>query len=151
MLFFLIKSNIKPTWSVRVGLFRHFKEGNMKEKIEISKDIFDVSHRLKKIDRDYCLVYDRDKKVYEVYIGNLFCFKIGKNLDNLALKKAYLTHIRNKKKLLEKIEQDNMLLRQKELEQVKNKAKFDLKNMIDFASKTGKNENFSNINLTKWF
>ncbi len=123
----------------------------MKGIIKIVGDIFDISHRLKKIDRDYDLVFNKNKKIYEVYIKDDFCFKIGETLDNLALKKACITHIRHKNMLLENMAQDNLLLEQKEIENTKNKAKFDLKNMIDYASKTGKNENFNNINLTKWF
>ena len=123
----------------------------MKGKIKLTRDFFNISQRLKKIDREYDLVFDKERKIFEVYIGKVFCFKIGEKLDNLVLKKAYETHIRNKKILLEKIEKDNMLLEKKEKEQTINKAKFDFKNMIEFASKTGKDENFYNINLTKWF
>lgn len=121
------------------------------KKNKIINDFYNISNRIKKIDRLYEIVYNRDKKCFEVYINNDFCFKIGEKLNNLALKKAYETHIRRKNAILEQMERENERLKQIEDENVTRKAKFDLKNMIDFASKTGKNENFYNINLTKWF
>ncbi len=121
------------------------------KKYGINNDLYNISNRLKNVDRQYKIVYNRDKKCFEVYINDDFCFKIGEKLNNLALKKAYETHIRRKGTILEKMERENAYLKKLEEENVAKKAKFDLKNMIDYASKTGKNENFYNINSTKWF
>ncbi|HEY8443798.1 MAG TPA: hypothetical protein VIL24_03260 [Clostridia bacterium] len=49
-------------------------------KIRIEKDLYDIADRLKAIDSGYFVVYDTERKKYEVHntnnIGNTYCLTV---------------------------------------------------------------------------
>ena len=123
----------------------------MVKKIEIKQDLFDIAKRLKQIDASYKVYYNYSKKHYKVYSFGSYCMTIGTKLNNLALKKAFKTHIRNKNKIFKTIERDNEKLRKKEEDAILDKAKYQLTSRINFAEKMGGDISFCDVDKTKWF
>lgn len=123
----------------------------MIKRVEIKHDLFDIVKRLKAIEDSYRVYYNYIKKQFEVYSYNNYCLTIGTKLNNLALKKAFYTHIRNKNRIFKDIERDNDKLRKKEEDEIVNKAKYQLSTRIDYADKKGGDISFCDIDKTKWF
>ena len=116
----------------------------------IKHDLYNITNRIKKVDKNYQIYFDKTKKVYEVFCGSVFSFMIGKRLDKSAIDKAYKTHIRNAKKIFSFIKENNSKLRQKEEETIAMHAKTTLNDYLNYADKKGKDVSFDNINQTRW-
>ena len=81
-------------------------------KIKICDDVYDISKRIKKIDRDYYVVYDTSKSKFEVHnssqIGSSYCLTLPFNeLDERVLKYVRKTQSANIDEILNDIENDN--------------------------------------------
>lgn len=114
----------------------------------ITNDLFNISSRLKKIEREYAIFYHKNN--YYAKFKNQFAFSIGTKLDCLALKRALYTHIRRKKSILLEVSQNNKKFKEKEELELKNKNIFDLKQKLVFADKRGGVVNFEKANTTRW-
>lgn len=126
----------------------------MKIKI-IKNDLFNISDRLKKIDKNYFVVFNLTHKRYEVHSkaqkGSSLCFVVDKPyLTCEVLTKAHNTSVRNSKKLLSEIINNNKKLQEKSEEYLKEKSEFYLKNYILYADKKGCDCSFENANKTLW-
>lgn len=88
-------------------------------KIEIKNDLFDITNRLKQIDKDYFVLYNTNKKVFELHVKNqafnsyslTFPFS---SLDERALTFALKTRVENKEKLIKEMEEENKRLEKQE-------------------------------------
>ena len=83
--------------------------------IKINYDVYDISRRIKKIDRNYFIVFNTSKQKFEVHlskqIGGSYCLTLPyKNLDERALKHVLKSQTINIDDILEKIENDNKIL-----------------------------------------
>lgn len=81
-------------------------------KIKIESDVFDVLKRLKQIDESYFVLFDTDKKVFELHSDNQpftsFCLTLPFDcLDYRTIEKTLKTRIENRKKLIEELEKNN--------------------------------------------
>lgn len=126
----------------------------MKLKI-IKNDLFNIVSRLKKIDKNYFVVFNLTKKRYEVHSkaqkGSSLCFVVDKPYLNYeVLTKAHKTSVRNSKKLLSEIINNNKKLQEKSDLYLKEKSEHYLKNYIAYANKKGCDCNFENTNKTLW-
>lgn len=84
-------------------------------KIKVDNDVFNISKRIKYIDRDYFILYDTEKHNFEVHnknqIDTTYCLTLPfKYLDKRTLDYVYQTQSTNIEKILENIENDNKLL-----------------------------------------
>ena len=84
-------------------------------KIQIEKDVYNISKRIKDIDRDYYVVYDTSKQKFEVHnskqIGSSYCLTLPHcELDERSLDYVLKTQSTNIEEILEKIENDNKIL-----------------------------------------
>lgn len=84
-------------------------------KIEIESDVYNISKRIKDIDRDYVVVYDTSKNKFEIHnesqIGGSYCLTLPfENLDERTLKYVRQTSSANIDEILEKIEKNNKIL-----------------------------------------
>ena len=83
-------------------------------KIKILSDVFNISKRIKNIDRDYFVLYDTSKQKFEIHnsnqIGSSYCLTIPYDeLDERTLKCVLKTQSANIEEILNEIENDNNL------------------------------------------
>ena len=84
-------------------------------KIKILHDVYNISKRVKEIDRYYYMVYDTSKQKFEVHnskqVGSSYCLTLPYDeLDERSLKYVRKTQSANIDEILEQIENDNKLL-----------------------------------------
>lgn len=100
----------------------------MKDYILINDDNFDISSRLKEIDKSYYLVYSISRKCYEVHsneqVQNSYCFTVPfDTLDERTILFALKTRSTNRDKLIEEIEENNRIVEQKNIKKQVNMLK----------------------------
>ncbi len=83
-------------------------------KIKLFSDVYNISKRVKNIDRDYYVVYDTSNNKFEIHnssqIGSSYCLTLPyKNLDERCLKYVYQTKSENIEKILETIDNENKI------------------------------------------
>ncbi len=100
-------------------------------KVRIKEDLFDISSRLKDVEREYFVLYDTKKKVYEIHNtmqkGNSFCFLVGRRLDYYAIQKAHKTSIKWLKSTLKNIDNHNNRLEERANKEISYKIRTNLK------------------------
>ena len=121
----------------------------------VKKDLFNVSRRLKKIDSNYFLVYDKDKNRYEVHYkgqrDSTFCFCVNTPLpDATTLKKVYLTMVKNAKKIVLDMVQSNQKLEENRKRAFFDREKDDLKSYLTYADAKSRDVDFSKVDKTRW-
>ena len=87
----------------------------MKRSFEIESDCLDIIKRIKAIDRDYFVVFDLDKKKYELHHcsqgGGTYCLTFPYDeLDERAYTYVLKTRVENSDKLFEEIQLENLKL-----------------------------------------
>lgn len=87
---------------------------------EIKGDLYDISRRIKEIDKDYFIVYSYVSRRFEVHHraqrGGSFCLAVPYGaLDTRTLDLTRRTRAERKEKLLEEIERDNARLQRDEI------------------------------------
>ena len=80
----------------------------------INSDVYNIAKRIKDIDRDYFIVYNTSKNVYEVHnssqIGSTYCVYIPYNtLDVRTLEFVYMTQSKFISDIIAKIDSENKL------------------------------------------
>lgn len=83
-------------------------------KIIVLFDVFNISNRVKDIDRDYYIVYNTSNQKFEIHhsnqIGGSYCLTLPfDKLDERALKHVRSSQSNNIEQILEQIEVDNKL------------------------------------------
>lgn len=83
-------------------------------KIKICEDVFNISKRIKDIDRDYYVVYNTSKQVFEIHNssqkGSSYCLTLPYDeLDERALKYVLKTQSANIDEILYNLETENNL------------------------------------------
>lgn len=81
-------------------------------KIEIKNDLFDIANRLKQIDKDYFVLFNTSKKVFELHAKgqpySSYCLTFPyTELDERAVSLALKTRAENKDKLIKEMEEEN--------------------------------------------
>lgn len=102
-------------------------------KIKICEDVYNISKRIKYIDRDYYVVYDTSKQVFEIHnsaqFGTSYCLTLPfDELDERALKHVLKTQSANIDEILGTIENDN---NQRE-SAIRTSAFSEIENTIDY-------------------
>ena len=78
---------------------------------KINHALFDISKRLKSIDRRYDLVFNREKNRYEIYANGAMQIALPfERLDARAIEYARKTRLENLNKLIAEIEAENARL-----------------------------------------
>ena len=83
-------------------------------KIRIDHDVYNISERIRLIDRDYRIFFDTDKGLFELHnlgqSGSTFCLSIPyPYLDYRVLELTYQTMSKNIDTILAKIDNDNKI------------------------------------------
>lgn len=80
-------------------------------KIIVKDDVFDIVNRLKAIDDSYFVMYDFNKKIFELHCKNqpfnTFCLTLFEKLDKRSVDKTLKTRKQNKDNLFAEIEKNN--------------------------------------------
>jgi len=80
--------------------------------IKIRGDVYNIAKRIKYIDKNYYVVFNTSRRVFEVHnssqIGSSYCLTLPfSELDERALKYVYKTLIANIDEILIELENDN--------------------------------------------
>lgn len=81
---------------------------------KLKSDLYNISKRIKKIDKGYYVVFNTVTKKFEIHnslqLGSTYCLTLPyAELDERALKYVHKTKSENIEKILEQIEKDNKL------------------------------------------
>lgn len=88
-------------------------------KIKIESDVYNISKRIKVIDKDYYVVFNTLTKKFEIHnssqLGSTYCLTLPySELDKRTLDYIHKTKSSNLDYILEKIDNDNKLLKSAE-------------------------------------
>ncbi|MBR1987946.1 MAG: hypothetical protein IKA36_02785 [Clostridia bacterium] len=94
-------------------------------RFEIRHDVYEISKRIKDIDRYYFIVYDTSKSCFEIHnssqTDSTYCLTLPyKQLDERVLQYVRETSSANIERILEKIEKENKLIENEEKRKVLN-------------------------------
>lgn len=126
----------------------------MKIKI-IKSDLFNICNRIKKIDKNYFIVFNYSYKRFEVHYknqkGSSLAFCVDKKyLDLDVLTKARKTSVSNIKTLIKEIDNINSLKQKKKEEYLKEKSESYLKSYLGYLNNHSKVCDFSRVDKTLW-
>ena len=97
--------------------------------VNVESDLFDVVNRVKEIDRNYYIVYNKTKEKFEVhYHGQTpaFCLTVPyDSLDARTVDLVLKTRVENSKKLFEEIDRHNLNLQKESCKKVFDNAMHD--------------------------
>lgn len=84
--------------------------------LSINHDVFFIAQRLREIDDEYRLVYNLDKKCYEVHTDKgEFCFRVREQLDARTIDYARRTRAERQRQIIEEMDRENERLRKKQI------------------------------------
>jgi len=124
-------------------------------KFLITHDMFRISERVKKIDKDYFILFNNKNNKFEVHHknqrGGTYCLTCPYDrLDSRLLDYVLRTSSNNSVLLMKEIEKHNYEL-EKNSEQNRNDyVNNSLKQIYDYASVSSKTINYKDIMNTKW-
>lgn len=100
----------------------------MKNLIQIFTDPFFICQRLKEIDKSYFVMFDLEKKNYQLHSseqrGNSYCLTFPFDcLDARAVEHARKTRVENEEKIIEEIDRENKRLEKKLINEEINRLK----------------------------
>ena len=91
---------------------------------KINHDLFDISKRLKSIDRRYDLFFNRKKNRYEIYANGAMQMALPfERLDARALSYARKTRLENLEKIIAEIEEENARLEMEKASKARDKIR----------------------------
>ena len=100
----------------------------------IEHDVYEISKRIKDIDRFYFIVYDTSKSCFEIHnssqVDSTYCLTLPfKELDERALQYTRETSSANIEIILEKIENENKLVKNAQVRGVLNQLNQSIENL----------------------
>lgn len=104
--------------------------------IKIFNDLFDIAWRLKGIDSEYELYYNKTKSRYEIWAGNVFQIIVPYDkLDARTLEYVCKTRIENYRKLIEEIDNNNIKIEADREAQFNEERQYKIKNLVNYLDK----------------
>ena len=97
----------------------------MQKSFEIDSDCLDIIKRIKSVDKDYFVVYNIDKKMFELHnrsqFGNTYCLTLAfDSLDERTFDLVLKTRANNFDALFEEMEKENKKLMERQTKEVLN-------------------------------
>lgn len=84
--------------------------------IKINNDLYDISSRIKEIDKRYCIMFDTQKQAYTLYSDNKYQLTFPyPYLDTRALDYAFETRLENLDTLIAKVDKHNEEMQKKNM------------------------------------
>jgi len=118
------------------------------EKIE--HDVYSISSRLKNVDKDYEVYFDKTKNKFFVYRKGVFCLSLGDKLDKTSIDRAYSSHIRNAEEIIDNMLANNASLEKKERDDVQEKSLKTFNEFLEYADGKG-DVDYKGANSTIWW
>ena len=100
----------------------------------INQDVYDIVKQIKAIDKNYFVMYDEQKKKYELHDKRqkpTFSITLFDKLDKRSIKKVYSTQSKNALELFKAIDQTNKRVEENAKEFVIDKAKTNIKEILE--------------------
>ena len=111
-------------------------------KIKIENDVFEITERIKEIDEGYYIVFDTKKQAYELHNleqPNSYCLTVPyANLDARLIDLLLYTNIGNIDNIIEDIDNNNSVIEDNVLNNVKEQTNYMVKEICDFANNSSK-------------
>lgn len=121
--------------------------------IRIYEDVFDITQRLKEIDESYFVVYNTQKKKYEVHSNkqkNTYCLTVPyKGLDARAISLTLKTRRENYNKILDEIEKTNFSIEKENKRKINDLCNFKAREMFSYM-KSHDEIDFDDAYKTRW-
>lgn len=106
-------------------------------KIKITHDVFNITNRLKHIDKDYFVLFNTKIQKYEVHnscFANTYCLTLPFNsLDSRAI--DYVLKSQKVDEMIEEIESNNLKIEKSNNQIIEDRVKYQLKEIYDYSSK----------------
>ncbi len=128
-------------------------KGKAKMLIKIEEDVFDIVKRLKEIDFSYYVVFNTQKKKFEVHSSvqkNSYCLTVPYDiLDSRTISLTLKTRRENVEKILAEIEEQNKNLEKENKRQIDDLCEDKAKEIFSYAKKH-ENANLNDAYTTRW-
>ncbi len=102
--------------------------------IKITSDVYNISNRIKHIDKNYFIVYNTSKRCFEIHNKgqkNTYCVTLPYNtLDERTLNYTQKTLSQNLNEILNSIEQHNALLKKEQMRKTLNEMDDSINQLI---------------------
>lgn len=125
------------------------------ERLLIKSDLFNISKRIKQIDRKYFIVFNKKTKKFEVHYhrnhSTLELVLPFDRLDKRTLDFVLKTKMENKRKLIEEMEKNNQKLEDEKNKNLLDEATFKTKEMMKYAESKINDVNFDKSYSNKWY
>lgn len=126
-------------------------------KILIKNDLYNISARLKQIDKNYLLTYNTNSKRFEVYYQKGLNLSLElvlpfSSLDARTIDYVLKTRVENKQKLFLEMEQNNERLEKSQTKNMLDEASYKATEMMKYAQSNPSefNINFFDTYKEKW-
>ena len=111
-------------------------------KIEIESDVHDIVCRLKELDEAYFVVFNTDKKTYEVHNKNQadsYCLTVPFDcLDSRVVDMVCATNVRFADKIYEDIDRNNKIIEENNERRVQDIVDYKTREIFKFANNSSK-------------
>lgn len=121
---------------------------------EVCNDLFDVAKRINRVDKNYFVVFNKDKNRFEVHHkkqrGTSLSFIVNGKLNASVIKKAIKTSIKFADEILKQVEKENCLLEKRAIEKLSDENMSKFKSYIDYANEKNCDVDFLLTNQVEW-
>lgn len=125
------------------------------ERLLVKNDLFNISKRIKQIDKKYFIVFNAKTKNFEVhYKRNTSTLELVlpfDRLDKRTLDFVMKTKMERKQKLLEEMEKNNQKLEDEKNKNMLDEATYKAKEMLKYAQNKPSEVDFNNSYLNQWY
>ena len=126
------------------------------QKIIINNDLYNISNRIKLIDKDYFIVYNFQNNKFEIHnyknARNTYSLTIPYSvLDNRTIDYVQKTHISNIDKILNEMENNNQKLLLSSKNKMKDMITYKAQDIYKYALSSTKEFSVNSSYKNKWF
>lgn len=125
------------------------------ERLLIKSDLFNITKRIKQIDKKYFIVFNKKTKKFEVhYKRNSSTLELVlpfDRLDKRTLDFVLKTKMENKQKLIEEMERNNQKLEDEKNRNMLDETTYKAKEMLRYEQNKTGDVNFDNSYSNKWY
>ena len=126
------------------------------QKIIINNDLYNISNRIKLIDKDYFIVYNFQNNKFEIHnyknAKNTYSLTIPYSvLDNRTIDYVQKTHISNIDKILNEMENNNQKLLLSSKNKMKDMITYKAQDIYKYALSSTKEFSVNSSYKNKWF
>ena len=124
------------------------------KKILVKNDLFNISNRLKSIDKNYFVLFNPLSKKFEIHYkrakSSLELVLPFSALDSRSVDLVLKTKVEHRKKLLQEMEEHNQKLEREQEQNLIDEASFKTKEMFEFLSQKTFDGDFLKTYQNKW-